>query len=326
MLQKKIFERIVALHHNQAEALQKVSDLLFINKSNAYRRLTNEIKLKPDEISTLVKHYNLSLDEIIHNKENQYLFVHSNQSVASDKIEVFFKPIFDQLEQVSKIPDYFIYFTGYEIPILHYSAYPELVYFKIFLWNHIKMRTDNKVMSFNLTSFDDKYRVLFKGIKDNFNKVPSVEIWDNRGIQIVVGYIKYAHNARLITFEETKLLIDLLKKAINDFEQKAMYGTKDLINKPKNFELYHSEFINDSHMYISNSELVGRANFINLLFDSPNQIVSFDPQIVAKMKARFLLLKNQSQKVSETGEVARRKLFAHYRKNIRQLERELKPF
>ena len=77
MLQSKIFEKIIDKHKNQAEALHQVSALLFLNKSNVYRRLKGEIMLKPSEIEVLVKHYTLSLDEIVHKGKKQFLFTHS---------------------------------------------------------------------------------------------------------------------------------------------------------------------------------------------------------------------------------------------------------
>jgi len=325
MLQNEIFEKIINKHKNQAEALQQISALLFLNKSNVYRRLKGEIMLKPNEIEVLVKHYKLSLDEIVHKGKKQFLFTHSRtNSNNSDKENhvSFYEKFRDSFQYIANyVPNFKSHYIGYEISVYFFGElFPEIVYFKALQWKRLNWDT-GKPFFIDLKELDDYGRELIKETSYLYMNMDVPEIWDSSGLDILLEQIVYSYKLRQISLEDAQFLLLATKKSMDFTEEKARKGKKILSKSDKKFELYYSEIPLDSFMYITYNE--NNPTRVTAPFDSPYNIVTTNNSFVNKMYERFNRIKNQSHKISETGELTRRKVFNRYRRKIMQAEKQL---
>lgn len=326
MLQSKLFEKIIEQHKNQAEALQQVSALLFLNKSNVYRRFTGESALKPNEIETLVKHYKISLDAMIHQGNNQILFTHSGSNPSKEEqnhITYYsqFKANYSLL--LEKIPDFKSHYFGYDIPHYHHGElFPEILYFKSMQWKRLQWNPDIPFY-IDLKQLDETGRNIIKEACHSYNRLNISEIWSTRGLDILLEQITYTFNLRQISYKDAQFLLHAIVDSVNALEEKARIGSKLLDKNQKNFNLYYSEVPLDYYLFVEYNEENPVLSKITTILDTPNFIITTNQDTIKKMYAMFQRIRNQSHKISETGELTRRKIFNSYRRKVRNAERKL---
>ena len=147
MFQQLLFDKILKKYSTQAEALTVISELLFLNKSNVYRRLSGAIALKPQEIEVLAKHYELSLDELIYEKSDKAL----GQMVSGgqrDHGKNYILSSISRLKHLSKTPNFqFTYsMASNDLSPIYYAHYPELFYFKVLQWERLLWRVEGRLV------------------------------------------------------------------------------------------------------------------------------------------------------------------------------------
>ena len=175
----------------------------------------------------------------------------------------------------------------------------------------------------DLKQLDNYKRTLIQDTCHQYANLNITEIWDVGGIDLLLQQITYCRNLRQISFEDAQFLLFAVKGAMDDLEKKVMMGSKTLDVNNKNFELYYAEITLECYTLIAYNEQKPIITRVTTVFDSPNFITTENLAITKRFYTRFQRIKNQSHKISETGELIRRKVFNRYRRKILQAEKQL---
>lgn len=69
-LQDQLFERILERYPRKSDAVEALCELLNTTKDPVYRRLRGDTLLVPEELTLLARHYHISLDGLIFNRDD----------------------------------------------------------------------------------------------------------------------------------------------------------------------------------------------------------------------------------------------------------------
>jgi len=155
-LQSTLLDLIIERHSKRAEAVDALCQLLNVGKDAIYRRMRGDTLLAPDEIALLSKHYSISLDAIALDKSDTVIV---NYNVFSKKVNSFkdyLDGVYNQLLEVSQLPNAKITYASSEIPVFMFMYIPELICFKLYIWGMTTWDFDflqDRKFSFDLIAF-----------------------------------------------------------------------------------------------------------------------------------------------------------------------------
>lgn len=315
MLQQKIFEKVLSSHENQAEALDKISELLFLSKSNVYRRLSGDIALKVEEIETLAKHYKFSVDLLIYEESEFYPM----------RILEAGKPETNYDEEILKIayqrtlhPDSTSHYMSSDLIYTFYTEYPEIHYFKIIQWQRLMWVDENK--KYSLDDITEEMRYFLKKYQSYVEQTKVVLFLEKNTGTLFLEQLRYTYNMGVMSEGDIRKIIEAYKRYIDDLEKRAALGQYVLNGRQNNLEVYITHSPIQSLIVLNSSEAF---SYAISLFIPPVDTFSSEPRIMKKLNLFFEQLKNKSTKITNTGVVARRKLFNHYRNQVKRFERQL---
>jgi len=320
MLQKQIFTKILQSHNNQAEALQAVSELLFLNKSNVYRRFSGDIALKPQEIEMLAKHYDFSLDELIYHGSQHYIgnyIKNENQNTIVGYLTYVIRLCEFGLSRLEY--DYTFYLNTADFLISHYRSFPELFYFKMVQWNRL-LWTKNTSFRYNPYQMTTQELKLFDTYCRLYSELNHVEIFDVQNVTIILEQLIYTYETGVMTREDVELFISQYYQFLDELEEKVVTGNLNLKQPNNSYKVYFNSIPNNTLLGLgSNTQLPYTIN----IYNSPDIIFSTDIKMANKLKSYFNRTINRARLITGFDELTRRQLFTHYRKQVRQVEKTL---
>lgn len=315
MLQQKIFKKVLSHHESQAEAMDKISELLFLSKSNVYRRASDEIALKIEEIETLARHYKFSVDQLIYEETEYYpmrILEAGNPNVT------YSRDILKIAYQRTLHPDSTSHYMSSDLMYTFYTDYPELHYFKIIQWKRLMWA--NKTQKYSLDDITEDLKRFLKTYQSYVEQTKVIYFLDKNTGTIFLEQLRYTHKMGIMSEVDIHRVITAYKNYIDELEKRAGVGQYILNGRQNNFEVYLTHSPIQSLIVLNESRAY---SYTVCLFIPPIDIFTSDPRVIQRIKIYFEQLKNKSTKITNTGVVARRKLFNYYRNQIQRFEREL---
>ena len=133
-IQSLLFEKILEKYPRKAQAIETLEELLSVGKDAVYRRLRGDTFLTPDQMELLAKHFKISIDQLTLEDNTAILVSFNAFEQPAQNFHEFVSNIYNQINQLSKLPDAHFYYASHEIPVFHYMYFPELICFKFFVW------------------------------------------------------------------------------------------------------------------------------------------------------------------------------------------------
>lgn len=321
-LQYRLFDKVLQLFPNKTAAVKDLMQLLHLGKSSIYRKLNGVSILRQEELFQIIRHYKFSLDELIHQQTELYLFTHSKRVEdlrGTDEVTVAtpFLKFVDKLKEANQEK---LYYAGVELPTPYFMYIPELIYFKEKIWLHQKSNNlfDYQPFDFKQITADDKAR--YKATTDFYEEFPTIELWEITAIEIILNQIKYYYWIGILLLEDTMMLLTKMEQLLSKLERMLEVGSKKLNRTKKDMEIYYNPVPSINWFYLAESDTI---NYVHALFDPPNSVITTDAFLFKEAKARFKGQQQQSYMISVAGNVERHKLFKIYRKKIKRLQTEI---
>ena len=253
--QKRIFEIIKRNNPQNLRLVVEIEELLGISSDSAYKRISGKTELSFSELLKICDKYKLSLDEIISGKSKQGAFFHNTPGDVSDQdgYVKHMKQLLTILNPGSKAAKGMEFvFTAQDIPFYHFVKYPELAYFRLFVWNDILTRRNISYCKFCDELKKDRIISVYNEIYQAFLQTPSKEIWTKQTIYSTVRMLEYYFETEAFERKETVLLLlSQLESLLDTVRYFADSGYKG--KTP--FELYLcSVDLENNFMLIKNGE------------------------------------------------------------------------
>lgn len=165
---------------------------------------------------------------------------------------------------------------------------------------------------FSIEDFSDSLYVISNKIIEEYNKIPSVEVWNVESIHSTIRQIEYYKQTKV--FKSAEDIINLyicLDKTIDHIEKQAEVGFKFSLNGEQSnlktpYKIFVNEFIlgDNTLCAILNDSKVAYLNHAVINF-----IVSRDTAFVEYSYKHFQNIIRKSTLISNTGEKERKRFF-----------------
>lgn len=307
LLQKRIFEQILAKTLYKRSLVEELVNLLGISQSAAYKRIQGNVLLNLEELAKVGQHYQMSLDQLLVAPQGRAIFEFKALSQKPKSLEAYLQGLSDDLIALNKTSNPYLYYVSNDLPIFHYFLFPELLAFKLFIWG----RTIWGWKGFQRKKFDLKkmlkdYPIL---VQPNFDlniyqQIPSTEFWKEGILDHILTQVKYyQQNGVFAKTDDALVLCNQLKFLTQSLKEMALKETKALNDtiptkskrKEKNFHLFQNEISNTNNIILIQSREI---NWVYTTFDSPNYMVSKEPGLVSYTKDWFEKIQKRSKLIS----------------------------
>jgi hypothetical protein len=219
-----------------------LSDLLNISQDAAYRRLRGEKRFDIDELFTICKTYNISLDNVFSVKSEGTLFNYTALDVRDHpNYLLYMQRMSKSIEMINAGHDREIIFSAVDIPSFHFMPYKELTLFKLFAWNNTVYGYEKDLLSFIKEIEDKELFNCYRKIFQDYSQIPSTEIWTVNTIDTIIRLLDFYFETGHFKDKELSLLIcnqllDLIAN-LKGWVEKGYKGN----NPSSTFKFYVSE-------------------------------------------------------------------------------------
>jgi hypothetical protein len=319
-VQQIFFQHVKSNLASHLSLVDEIADLLNISNDSAYRRIRGEKPLSFEELKKLCAHYRISLDQLFHLNNNSFLF--SGPLISKDNfgIEMYLEHLLNQLNYFNSFERRELYHISKDLFIFHCFGFHELTVFKIFFW--MKTIIQYPMEGKDLMVLESLRESVFKmttRLIEAYNKVPSLEIWNDDSINTTIRQIDYYRQSRVFPSDQYALTVyKNLLEMVDHIERQAEAGCKFPVNgKPTaastSYKFYVNEFLlgDNSNLAILNDTKVVYINHSVL-----NIIMTKDPVFTEYIYQHSQNIIRKSTLMSYVGEKERRKFFNGMREKI----------
>ena len=213
-----------------------------------------------------------------------------------------------------------VLFLSKDVPIFHQFNFPELAAFKSFFW----MKTILQYPSFNKSlfvanDFMESLKQKCSRIIEEYNKIPSQEIWNIESINSTIRQIEYYKDTRVFASAQDIINVyDCLHKTVDHIESQAELGYKFSINenppvKKASYKFYINEFILGDNTYLVTLD---GSKIVFLNHSVLNTITTKDVYFRDHIYEHFQNIIRKSTQISGVGEKERSRFFSNMREKI----------
>ena len=319
-LQIYILKEIESRFPRRADAVDRMVNLLHLQKDGIYRRIRGETILTPDEIEILVKAFKLSLDKYIFKQSDSVVFTFNPFSHKVKNFGDYLDGIHQDLMVLSQLPKVHISDAWAEIPFFYYIFYPELLSFKFYVWGRTIWQFDYlQNLKFDIDIIPTPVIQQAQQVLETYCAIPSTQLWSLNIIDNTLNQIEYFSNAGGFNNpQDAILLCNRLMQLTDHMELMATHGKKMALNNPLEsggapLKLYHNEMIYTNNTIFVESA-VGR--YIYTTFGNPNFLKTSDDRMCNYTHEWFENIIAKSRLISSQGEGGRRFFFDRLRKRI----------
>jgi len=299
-----------------AQLINKVMDLLCIERETTYRRFRKDVLFTANEIAKIAAAWNISLDEIIDINSGHVSFQMHAIDYLNPSCRDFWNieknvEILEHI-QTNTYSEYMEVINIFPRPLE--VRFPSLLRFKLFNW--IYYYTNNESQSaFSQIIIPDNICMEFERYKNNMLHVKNSNfILDEMIFEDFVQSINYFHSILLITEEEMQII------------KEELYALLDYMIKIAN-KGYYPETQNKVNIYIS--QLAINTNYSYFYTDKLKtcrihalgkfDISSCDSNMVANFRDWMNAKKRSSILISEANEKKRIEFFGRQREVVEGL-------
>jgi BetR domain len=320
-LQKELFTYIKEGLPPHISLVDTLAELLDISYDSVYRRIRGEKPITLNELKLLCEKFNLSLDQVLQLKSNKILFTDPEENGNIKYFKGYIEGLMQLLNSFKPYNQREMLYLSKDVPIFHFFYYKELTAFKAFFWDKsILNNPDFENKKFSLKEYDVA-DIFANGQKilQEYNDMPSTEIWNYETINSTVLQIEYYRDAGIFeTKEDLDTVVDNCDAMLQHLQKQAEKGVKFLPGAREagykaNLKLYINEIIlgNNSIMVELDGHRTSFINYIVLKYISSN-----DKNFTEKTFSNFNNLVSRSVMISGTGEKERVKFFNSLRERV----------
>jgi hypothetical protein len=306
-IQDDFFKHLKRLVPPSVGLAEELADILDVSTDSAYRRIRGETEISLNEIFTISKKYNFSVDEIFGNQKSMVTFDYTKLTNDANNFEHYLGRLFAHLKTMNKYNERKLYYIAEEVPIFYSFFTKKLTAFKLFYWQRSVLNIEEyQSKKFSWDQVPEKLVNLAHDAYKEFLMVPSVEVWTHETILTGLRQIFYYFESGLITKEITQeLLVDYSAMA-EMLKQNASNARKNISDANETFFLYHSEIVLGTNcIYLT----MGDTRYSYLSFNTMNSLATSNAEFCEETEHWMKNLERKSTLISGVAEKQRHQFF-----------------
>jgi len=311
----------------KSQFMEEIKNLLGIEKSSAYRRMSGEKPMTFEEAVILAKHFNISIDRFIDKDENAVLFNFPVRIKPIKTFKDFLEPIDNSLRYLAPHKNATLNFISREIPVFHYFYFPELTAFKAYIWGRTMWEFpayQNKKFKLDQVKGIHRFR---RSILKHYNLISGVEIWGNNPLEVTLNQIQYYfENGMFAEPEEALLLCDQLMQLMEHLHNMTFHRKKFMPGQEPNvsnsdFGLYH-RYLSASNNFLLAQSKTFRMTYVTI--DNLHAIETTDKEFYEFMEDWERKLIKQSEHVTLDSDTSTARFFNVAEKKVEAFREQIK--
>ena len=304
MLFKRI-EKDLPANHNLAHV---ISEFLEIGYAAAYSRIRGDKPISFEETVKLCNYFNISVDSVVGITDKNHIHCRYTPLDLTDMTDflTFVQVASKNLEDTKLAPEGEIIMSAVDVPIFNILPYKELTSFKLFSWSKSIYNFMGDYETFVKESRNiESLNQIYENILNNYQLVPSTEIWTNSTIDTVLRLLNYHFEMRHFSDKKSlSFLCEQLLGLISTLQDWAKKGTKG--EKGASFKFYVSETGLENQFVLFKSEKT--SNCMVKLY-TINGLGISDERFCSETERWLQRLIQRSILISVASEIERNKFF-----------------
>ena len=312
-LQEYLFRRIKEKLPPEASLVDVVADLLHVSNDSVYRRIRGETPLVLEEAKILCEAFNISLDQIISNKNNSVSFTAFNLNNDNYTFKNYLQDILHNLKLVASFDQKEIIYLNKDLAIFHNFLYRPLFAFRYFFWmKSILQHPEFVPLKFSMNLLPKNIEDIGEQIVKQYNTIPSIEISNTECVNSTISQIEYYREAGYFASEEdVQKIYDALKDSIEHLRVQAELGCKFYPSEnpefqKSNFQLYYNRVILGDNTIMT---LINGKKILYLNYDVLNYMVTQDETFCNEVYTKLQTLMRRATILSNVSEKQRNIFF-----------------
>lgn len=325
-LQQQLFSYLKDNLPPHLSLVDELGDLLGVGTDSVYRRIRGEKPITLIELKKICEHFHLSLDQLLQLQNDSVVFRAPDLGKEDFPFADVLKSILQQLKHFNSFKTRQMLYLCKDMPIWQFYLFPELAAFKTFVWAksiHNEPLFAGKLFSVEEMMIED-YFTIGRQIIQEYNQIPSVELWNEESINSTLNQIKFYKDSGGFKHEkDIDVILDSFELTIKHLRIQAEKGVKFMPGDP---DLLHKATV---QLYVN--EIVIGSNTILVELDNtklsiiPYNVFSYiltkDARFNESMFSGFNTLKSRSTLISVTGEKERNRFFTFQQEKVNSLRK-----
>ncbi|MCL1938649.1 MAG: hypothetical protein FWF52_09680 [Candidatus Azobacteroides sp.] len=297
--------------------VNRLADILLLEKETIYRRLRNDVPFTFHEISTISRRMGISLDNIIgvDSQKNRPFQLKLTEYIDAEDIDFkMIEEILDLYRETKKETQAEMGCASNLIPQSLFSGFKHLTQFYLFKWQY--HYNNERIKSFQEIPVDKKISELFYAyFRESKNIHQTYYVLDYRIFKNLTNDIRYFRSIRLLTNEDIQIIKEDLLRLLDYIENLAFKGQFKETGNKVNF--YISEVnidTNYTYLEMKNVHVSMLTTFIL------THTLSYDEKAFIAVKNWLRSIVRISTLISVTSEKQRILYFEEQRQIIQKID------
>ena len=191
--QELLFQMIKQRLPSNLSFVHDISELLGISYDSAYRRIRGEKELSMEEIKTICRHFNVSLDSLMGVESNSVIFNSMAIGQKNCTLAMWLGTFLEEVKKIKECKEKEVIYSAKDIPVFHLFQFPEIAAFKFYFWHKALFPTrEDEDMQFSIDITEDIYTIGYQ-LLSIYNTIPVCELWNEETFISVTRQIEYCY-------------------------------------------------------------------------------------------------------------------------------------
>ncbi len=312
-LQELLFQQVKEKLPGATPLVDTVAEVLHLSNDSAYRRIRGETPLVLEEVQTLCKAYNLSLDGLLQIKNNTTSFSVMRVNNQDHDFGKYWTDLLQTLQWVASHRQKQIIYMTKDMPFIYNFCFKPLFAFRHFFWmKSILQHPDYTGKTFSVDYLPPEIEALGKGILKVYNDIPSIELWNTESFNSTLAQIEYYQDAGFFASDEDAyMLYHTMQQLMQHLQQQAEWGCKFLPGesptaRPDNYSFYYNRVVLGDNTIVIQTDDV-KTLYLN--YDVLDYMVTQDQALCNETYSKLQNLMRRSTLISSSGEKQRHHFF-----------------
>lgn len=314
-IQAVFFQKLKEILPPSVGLAEELADILEVSTDSAYRRIRGETDLSIDEVYKITKKYPISVDSVFSNLGDSVTFTYTKLTDDADNFEVYLNRLLKHIKQINAFKDKKVYYVAEEVPIFYSFFTKKLTEFKLFYWQRSVLNVPGyQGKKFEYGIIPKEQIKLAQHVFEEYQSIPSVEIWTNETILTATKQIEYYYDSGVFKSKEDALeILNDVKDMALFVQERANSATKAKNREPDSYLLYLSDVLLGTNcIYIE----MGEAKQAYVSFNTMNSLATNNKEFCEETEHWIRNLEKKSTLISGVAEKQRFQFFNRMMKYI----------
>lgn len=312
-IQDQLFQQIKRILPVDTGIAEAVSAVLNVSTDSAYRRIRGETPLVIEELGELCRHFNISIDHLIHHSGETVIFENRHVNNKDYTYSQYLEELLHTVSTFEKYDRKEVIYMSKDLPIFYNFYFKPLAAFRYYFWMKIQlMHEDFDKKLFDINMIPPAIEKMSTDLVRLWSMIPSTEMWNIESINSTISQIEFSRTAgHFKDHNDLMKIYEAVESTILHVQEQAEHATKYMPGEdpsvlPQNLKFFFNRVVLGDNTLLAITE-ENKTAFIN--YGQLNYLVTSDKNFCDSLCQDFENLKRRSTLISMSSERQRNIFF-----------------